>query len=94
MTREDLIKAIYDNAEIWSCPNSDCGDKSAEEYRINDCIRCAEKLLSEYDKQIRAEVIDECITTLKDSYPLVDDNDILYGFGCAIHRLEQLKEQK
>lgn len=41
----------------------------------------------------RAEVIEECILTLKASYPLVDDNDILYGFGCAIHRLEQLKEQ-
>lgn len=42
----------------------------------------------------RAEVIEECIETLKTSYPLVDDNDILYGFGCAIHRLEQLKENK
>lgn len=65
---------------------------------ITKIIQCFE-ISSLYDLEeldniigsIRTEVIGECITTLKDSYPLVDDNDILYGFGCAIHRLEQLK---
>lgn len=50
--------------------------------------------IDEAYQQGKADAIEECITTLKDSYPLVDDTDILYGFGCAIHRLEQLKEQK
>lgn len=38
--------------------------------------------------------INECIDTLKGSVPLVDNMSIIYGFRCAIERLEQLKESK
>lgn len=48
---------------------------------------------TEHDKQIRANVIDDCIKELERYYPLVDNGDILYGFSCAIQRLKRLKEQ-
>lgn len=41
----------------------------------------------------KQKVIDECINILNDSIPLVDNMDIIYGFKCAIERLEQLKEE-
>lgn len=48
--------------------------------------------LAEREKQIRNDVIEECIEILRESYPIIDNEDILYGFSCAIHRMEQLKE--
>lgn len=50
--------------------------------------------LDEHDKQIREDVIDECIDTLNNSIPLVNNTDIVFGFKCAVERLEQLKEKK
>lgn len=45
-------------------------------------------------KEGRADAIDECVDILNDSIPLVDNMDIIFGFKCAIERLEQLKENK
>lgn len=42
----------------------------------------------------RTDAIEECIEILRESYPIIDNEDILYGFSCAIYRMEQLKEQK
>lgn len=52
------------------------------------------KKLEGHDKQIRAEVIGECVDILNDSFPMVDNMDIVFGFKCAVERLEQLKEQE
>ena len=61
------------------------GQISQEEY---DAVM---KKLEGHDKQIRAEVIDECVEILRESFPITDNVDILYGFSCAIQRFEQLK---
>ena len=45
-------------------------------------------------KKGRADAIDECVDILNDSFPLVDNMDIVFGFKCAVERLEQLKEHK
>lgn len=47
---------------------------------------------SEHDKQVRTDDIEECIDILNNSIPLVDNKDIVFGFKCAVERLEQLKE--
>lgn len=55
MTREELIKAINDNEERWSCPSYNC-DKPEEEGNSGECcLKCAEQQLAEYEKAIRAE---------------------------------------
>lgn len=55
MTRDELIKAIYDSEERWSCPSNNC-DKSEEELNCGEgCLKCAEQQLAEYEKAIRAE---------------------------------------
>ena len=58
MTRENLIQAIYDNTDSWSC-KSPCPHTMGEENPQNVCWNCSEKLLSEYEQQIRAEAIEE-----------------------------------
>lgn len=60
MTRDELIKAINDNEESWSCPEFVC-------HTDDTCLECAEKQLAEYDKQIRDVVIDECIEKLAET---------------------------
>lgn len=49
--------------------------------------------LTEHDNKVRAEAIDKVIQALTDSIPLVENQDIIYGFTCATQRIEQLKEQ-
>lgn len=52
----------------------------------------------EFEKTIRADertkTIEECVDILNDSFPLIANMDIVFGFKCAVERLEQLKEQK
>lgn len=55
MTREQLIKAIYDNDEQWSCPDNPC-DKPEEEGNTGECcMKCAEEQLAWYEQKIRAD---------------------------------------
>ena len=57
-------------------------------------ISVVQKLAEECYDQGRADAIDECIDVLNNSIPLVDNMDVIFGFKCAVERLEQLKEQK
>ncbi len=43
-------------------------------------------------KEIRRQTIEECIKTLEESYPYSDESYLIYGFKCAVTRLEQMKE--
>ena len=52
MTRDELLKKI---CPLGTC---DCGD-DYESCNCDDCNRVLEEWLNEYNKQIRAEVIDE-----------------------------------
>lgn len=52
MTREQLIKSIYDNDELWSCPGHPC-DLPEEEGNTGECcMKCAEKQLWEYEQRL------------------------------------------
>lgn len=57
MTRDELIKAINDNDERWSCPEYSC-DKPEEEGNTGECcLKCAESQLDQYEQEIRKEAV-------------------------------------
>ena len=87
MTRENLIQAIYENKDEWSCAYS-CQYTMEEENPKDVCMKCAERLLTEYEQKIRADVIDDIsneIDRLNSQGGGIDDLKIF---------LEQLKELK
>lgn len=87
MTRENLLKAIYDSSDDWSCTYS-CPYTMEEQDPQKVCMECANRLLTEYEQKIRADAIDECIAEINKL-----NIEIAYPHTiCNI--LEQLKEQK
>lgn len=63
----------------------------------NECIDTIigkKHYMSEHDRQIRADYLNEIIDILNDSFPMTPSADITCGYYCAIERLEQLKEQE
>lgn len=73
MTRDELIKAIYDSDEAWSCLDCPC-DLPEEEGNTGDCcLKCAEKQLAQYEAKVRAETIEFISDKL--IYPLLDEYD-------------------
>ena len=105
MTRENLIGAIYDNEEEWSCAYT-CPHTMEEENPKEVCWRCAEKQLSEYEQQIRADAIDEILKNIEigidatghsDQYTTGFCNALIWLKSCITHEepqfLVQLKEQ-
>lgn len=86
MTRSELIKAIFENGDSWSCPEGEICEKSTS------CEACAEKQIAEYEKQIRAKALDDFVKKCEKA--------ALYQFGQkyvdirAIREIaEQLKER-
>lgn len=104
MTREELIEAIWDNEDAWSCPKYNCDEPEEEGNTGECCKKCAENLLIEYEKQIRAEVIAEVKKKIAFEEKWLiraineDKGHYLYNIDIAFygiyHSLEQLKEQK
>ena len=87
MTRELLIKEICPNAYINNC-------------RFLGCSQCDVKLnelLDEYDKQIRADAINEFVYHIKEHHYVLSDviNSTDYGmFTVGIEQIaEELKEK-
>ena len=58
MTRDELLK------KICPCGTCDCGD-DYESCNCDDCNRVLEEWLYEYDKQIKAEAIEEYKANIK-----------------------------
>ena len=89
MTRDELLKKI---CPLGTC---DCGD-DYESCNCDDCNRVLEERLYEYDKQIRAEVIDDFANWLVEQGILgnrcISDGEITdYGKVYAKKYKEQLK---
>lgn len=59
MLKANLIKAIYDNEDEWSCPEYTC-DKPENEGNTGECCwECAKRQLEEYERSIKAETIEK-----------------------------------
>lgn len=61
MTREQLIQAIYDNDDMWSCPNHSCGNAEHD-----NCMECAERQLAEYEHKVGADALNVLLTRAAD----------------------------
>ena len=92
MNRDELLKKI--------CPwgTCDCGD-DYESCNCDDCNRVLEEWLYDYEKQVRADTIDEFANWLVEQGILgsrcISDGEITdYGKVYAKKYKEQLKEQK
>ena len=89
MIRDDLLKRI--------CPRGtcDCGD-DYESCNCDGCKRIMNEWLDKYDKQIRADVIDDFVHKVKEHHYLLSDviNSTDYGmFTVGIEQIaEELKE--
>ena len=87
MTRKQLLNLICPSNRMQDCEN----------YHCVDCNLLLIKWLDEYDKQIRAEVIDEFVHEVKEHHYVLSDviNSTDYGmFTVCIEQIaEQLKEQ-
>ena len=89
MIRDELLKKI--------CPwgTCDCGD-DYESCNCDGCKRIMNEWLDKYDKQIRADVIDEFVHEVKEHHYLLSDviNSTDYGmFTVGIEQIaEELKE--
>ena len=91
MTRDELLKKI--------CPwgTCDCGD-DYESCNCDDCNRVLEEWLDKYDKQIRADAIDDFANWLVEQGILgsrcISDGEITdYGKVYAKKYKEQLKRE-
>lgn len=60
MTREELIKIIYNSSSTASCPQAYNCNKSAKD----NCWNCAEGLLTEYENKIRNETLEDVFNSL------------------------------
>lgn len=92
MTRENLIQAIYENKDEWSCAYS-CQYTMEEENPRDVCMKCAERLLTEYEQKIRAEALKPIQKLLDDwFFDRVDDpNWVLSQISICI--FNKTKEQ-
>lgn len=55
ISRDNLVQAIYDNVDEWSCEYS-C-PHITEEAKECSCYTCAEQKLKEYEDSIRRQAI-------------------------------------
>lgn len=92
MTRDELLNNICPTGPTLDCRT---GNKSCN---CDDCNRVLEEWLDDYEKQIRAEAIDEFIYKVKEHHYVLSDiiNSTDYGmFTVGIEQIaEELKEQK
>ena len=93
MTRDILLNNLCPTDTTFDCWNGD------EICNCDDCNRVLNKWLDEYDKQIRADAIDDFANWLVEQGILgnrcISDGEITdYGKVYAKKYKEQLKEQK
>ena len=90
MTRDKLLNSICPMSRVYDCCIAD-GD-----YDCNNCKRLTKEWLDEYDKQIRADVIDDFVHKVKEHHYVLSDviNSTDYGmFTVGIEQIaEELKE--
>ena len=93
MIRDKLLSSICPMSRVYDCCLAD-GD-----YDCDNCKRLMKEWLDEYDKQIRADAIDDFANWLVEQGILgsrcISDGEITdYGKVYAKRYKEQLKEQK
>ena len=90
MNRDKLLSKICPMSRVYDCCIAD-GD-----YDCDNCKRLTKEWFDEYDKQIRADAIDDFVHKVKEHHYLLSDviNSTDYGmFTVGIEQIaEELKE--
>ena len=86
MTRDELLKKI--------CPwgACDCGD-NYESCNCDDCNRVLEEWLYDYEKQIRADTINEFVYKVKEHHYVLSDVINSTDYGMFTVGIEQIAEE-
>ena len=86
MTRDELLKKI--------CPRGtcDCGD-DYESCNCDGCKRIMNEWLDKYDKQIRADAIDDFVHKVKEHHYLLSDVINSTDYGMFTVGIEQIAEE-
>lgn len=92
MTRGQLIRAIYDNEDVWSCPYYSCDIPEKQCNTAECCWDCAEKLLKAYEVEIQIDAIDIAIHHLYNS-KVNCHQDYFDGIDFAIGVLSSVADQ-
>lgn len=91
MTREELIEKICPSDNITDCCSEDCL------FCCDDCKVTIDYMLDEYDKQIKADTINEFVTRFEEEYSRIAVNlGEFRKYQYEMHRLAEnmVKEQK
>ena len=90
MIRDILLNSICPMSRVYDCCISD------EDYDCDNCKRLTKEWFDEYDKQIRADAIDDFVHKVKEHHYVLSDviNSTDYGmFTVGIEQIaEELKE--
>ena len=90
MIRDKLLNSICPMSRVYDCCISD------EDYDCDKCKRLTKEWFDKYDKQIRADAIDDFVHKVKEHHYILSDiiNSTDYGmFTIGIEQIaEELKE--
>lgn len=87
MDRDILLYRLCPVHRIYDCCNSDTN------FDCKDCKRIMNKWLDEYDKQIRADVIDEFVQKVKEHQYVLSDVINSKDYGMFTVGIEQIAEE-
>ena len=87
MNKDDLLNSICPMNRVYDCEISD-GD-----YNCDDCKRLTKEWFDKYDKQIRAEVIDEFVYNIKKHHYVLSDVINSTDYGMFTVGIEQIAEE-
>lgn len=91
MTRKQLVKAIHDSKDGWSCPKHPCDFPEKENNTGDCCWKCAEKQLAEYEEKFKKAAFLALSKNCKHKHIALNRDDIrisyyycmLKGFDCV-----------
>ena len=87
MTRDELLFSICPGYRASNCFK---GDTSCN---CNDCNRVLNEWLDEYDKQIKADAIDEFVHKIKEHHYILSDVINSTDYGMFTVGIEQIAEE-
>ena len=87
MIRDILLNSICPMSRVYDCCISD------EDYDCDNCKRLTKEWFDEYDKQIRANAIDDFVHKVKEHHYVLSDVINSTDYGMFTVGIEQIAEE-
>ena len=87
MIRDILLNSICPMSRVYDCCISD------EDYDCDNCKRLTKEWFDEYDKQIRADAIDDFVHKVKEHHYVLSDVINSTNYGMFTVGIEQIAEE-